>query len=297
MTRYDSRSYRIFYWCNIFFLTVASLACLAPLIHVLAISFSNSMAAGTGRVLFWPIDFTLEAYSYALSKKEFIQSFLVSVNRAVLATTVQMALTILFAFPLSKEKAEFPHRNLYAIFIFITMVFSGGLIPWYLTIKATNLIDTIWAFVLPGALPVFHVIILLNFFRQLPKELGESAYIDGASDWKTLWRIYVPLSRPALATLVLFCVVFHWNSWFDGLILMNLPKNYPLQTFLQTLIVKSENALYYNLTTEELKKLAAVSDRTNKAAQIFIGALPILCVYPFLQKHFVKGLVLGSVKG
>jgi putative aldouronate transport system permease protein len=297
MSLNETRGYKVFYYFNLAFLLLTAFLCLAPLIHILAISLSDSVAAATGQVAFLPVGFTFSSYEYALEKKEFLRSFFIAIERAVLAVVISMTLTILCAYPLSKNKNEFPHRNLYAWFLFIPMVFSGGLIPWFMTIKATGLIDKIWALVIPSAVPVFHVIILQNFFRQLPKEIAESAFIDGASEWQILWKIYLPLSKPVLATLTLFVIVWHWNSWFDGMILLNNTANYPLQTFLQTVIVKNDNSLSYILTTEELKKMAEVSDRTNKAAQIFIGAIPVLCLYPFLQRYFVTGLTLGSVKG
>ncbi len=288
---------RVFTVLNYLLLTVSAILCIFPIIHVLALSFSSSSAATAGLVKLLPIEFNLKSYEYALGKSEFIASFVVSIKRVVLGASLNMLLTILAAYPLSKERHEFPMRNFYAWFFFITIIFSGGLIPWYMVIKETGLLNSIWALVLPGAIPVFNVIILLNFFRQLPKEIGESAYVDGASYWTVLFRIYLPLSTPALATLVLFVTVGHWNSWFDGLILMNSPTNYPLQSYLQTVVVTRDTTVLAHASQAELEILKTISDRTTKAAQIFIAAFPILCVYPFLQKYFVKGIVLGSVKG
>jgi putative aldouronate transport system permease protein len=170
---------------------------------------------------------------------------------------------------------------------------SSGLIPWYIAIKNIGLIDSIWALVLPGAVNVFNVVLLLNFFRNLPKELEEAAFIDGAGHWRSLWNIYVPLSAPSLATLTLFTVVWHWNAWFDGLILMNSPDHYPLQSYLRTVVIDMDSMFR---STQDLTDLAEISDRTSKAAQIFLGTLPILLVYPFLQRYFIKGITLGSVK-
>ena len=195
---------------------------------------------------------------------------------------------------MSKEKNSFGSRDVYVWFFIITMLFSGGLIPWYMTIKYLGLLDSIWALILPGAVQIFSIIILMNFFRQLPKEIEEAAFIDGASHWINLWKIYVPLSTPALATLTLFSVVGHWNSWFDGIILMNSQKNYPLQSYLQTVVIEANLRL---TTSTDLKTLALVDNKTSRSAQIFLATLPILCVYPFLQKYFMKGMVLGSVKG
>ena len=295
--RQVSRGERIFKVFNYTFLSLAALACVLPIIHVLALSFSSSTAATAGFVKLWPVQFNLKSYEYALGKKEFLLAFLVSIERVLLGFTINMALTILAAYPLSKEVRDFRGRSVYAWFFFITMLFSGGLIPWYIVIKELGLINRIWSLILPGAVPVFNIVILLNFFRQLPKEIGESAFVDGASHWQVMWRIFVPLSTPALATLTLFIVVGHWNSWFDGLILMNRPERYPLQTYLRTVVVSRDLTTLAHATKAELEVLQTISDRTTKAAQIFIAAFPILCVYPFLQKYFVKGIVLGSVKG
>jgi putative aldouronate transport system permease protein len=152
-------------------------------------------------------------------------------------------------------------------------LFSGGLIPWYITIKQLGLLDSIWALVLPGAVPVFSVVLLLNFFRGVPKELEEAAIMDGAGQLMTLWRLFVPISKPALATLALFSMVDHWNSWFDGLILMNHPAHYPLHSYIQRVVVQGD---YGAMTREDLMNLAQISDRTLKASQIFLGTLPII---------------------
>lgn len=288
---------RLFDIFNYSLLSVATALCIFPILHVLAVSFSSSTAAASGEVTLWPIDFNLTSYKYALEKPQFLNSFTVTLQRVGLGLVVNMLLTILAAYPLSKESRELSGRSAYAWYFFVTIIFSGGLIPWYMTVKQLGMIDTLWALVLPGAVPVFHVIILLNFFRQLPKEISESAVMDGAGHWTILLRIYLPLSTPALATLILFTCVSHWNSWFDGLILMGSPDHYPLQTYLQTITVNRDMSLFTTASPEELQALSQISDRTLKSAQIFIAAAPILAIYPFLQKYFMKGIVLGSVKG
>jgi putative aldouronate transport system permease protein len=268
--------------------------CIFPIIHVFSISLSSSTAATAGKVIFWPVDITWESYSYVLKQPEFITSVGVTLKRLVLGVIINMLLTIITAYPLSKERRSFPWRTTYAWIFVVTILFSGGLIPVYMLLKNLGLLNSIWALVLPTALPVFNVLLLLNFFRGLPKELEEAAFMDGAGHWKILWRIFVPLSAPALATVTLFVMVGHWNSWFDGLIYMNSTNKYPLQSYLRTIIISRD------LTSLTLDQAAAeaikISDRTLKAAQIFLGALPILLVYPFLQRYFMKGIVLGSVK-
>ncbi|WP_217594162.1 carbohydrate ABC transporter permease [Cohnella sp. GbtcB17] len=289
-----TRGARWFAVGNYTFLVLLSLLCLFPIIHVLAISLSSSTAASAGRVTAWPVDFTFASYDYILRKPEFLRAFAITLERVALGFAMNMLLTVLCAYPLSKQTYEFRLRTVYAWFFVVTILFSGGLIPWFLTINATGLVDSIWALVVPGAVPVFNVILVLNFFRGLPKEVEESAFIDGAGYWKVLWAIVVPLSMPVLAAVGLFTLVSHWNSWFDALILMNFPKDYPLSTYLQLIVINS-NPLA--LSGQSLTEIVEISQRTTRAAQIFLGALPILLVYPFLQKYFVKGIVLGSVKG
>jgi putative aldouronate transport system permease protein len=172
------------------------------------------------------------------------------------------------------------------------MLFNGGLVPWYIMIQKLSLMNTIWALILPSALNVWNIILMMNFFRGVPRDLEEAALIDGANHFTTLLRIYLPVSLPAIATISLFTMVYHWNSWFDGLVLINDYRKYPLATFLQTIIVQRD----FSKVSIDPSELVNISERTVKAAQIFIAALPILLVYPFLQRFFVKGMVLGAVK-
>lgn len=279
---------------NGFFLLLVGLICLIPMIHILAVSLSSSAVAATGSVSLWPKGFTLAAYEFVAQRAAFWKSIGISLQRVVLGGAINLLLTIMIAYPLSKEKGEFRMRTFYSWSFFITMIFGAGLIPTYMVIIQLGLIDTIWSLVLPTAVPVFSVILMLNFFRMIPKELSEAAFIDGAGHWTTLWKIYVPVSLPSLATILLFSLVTHWNSWFDGLIYMNNPSNYPVQSYIQTIVVQKS---FSTMTPEEAKLMATISDKTLRSAQIFLGALPIICVYPFMQKFLVKGMVVGSVKG
>jgi putative aldouronate transport system permease protein len=289
-----NKKFKWFPVLNTVILVMLALICVIPLVHVAAVSFSSSAAASAGDVSLWPKDFTTSSYSFVAKRPAFWRSMKVSVIRIIMGGGLSILLTITAAYPLSQPKASFRFRSVYAWFFFITMIFNAGLIPWYMVIRQFGLLDSIWALILPGAVPVFSVILLLNFFREVPRELAEAAFIDGAGHWRTLWTIYVPLSKPALATLLLFSLVANWNSWFDGLILMNNPDNYPLQTYIQTIAVQRSFSM---MTREEIQQMAAISDRTLRSAQIFLGSLPIVMVYPFLQKYFVKGIVLGGVKG
>ncbi|MBP1976990.1 carbohydrate ABC transporter permease [Cohnella thailandensis] len=203
-----------------------------------------------------------------------------------------MLLTLLIAFPLSKESV-LKFRTGYVWYFVFTMLFSGGMIPGYLIVKNLGLIDSIWALVLPGAVPIFNVVLMLNFFRGLPKELEEAAFMDGAGYLTSLFRIYAPLSLPVLATTGLFTIVTHWNTWFDGLIFMNSMQHYPLSTYLQTVVV---NMNLGSMSLEQLQQFQVVNQQNAKAAQVFLSIVPIMAIYPFLQKYLVQGMVIGGVK-
>lgn len=294
--RYSAGSF-IFDIFNYVFLGAVAVICILPIIHIFALSLSESWAASGGYVTFWPIDMNTASYKILVEDQRFFTALIVSLKRVGIGVLLQMFLTILTAYPLSKEERNFKGRTIYTWFMFLTIIFSGGLIPTYMTVKSLNLLDSLWALILPSAIPVFNVILLLNFFRQIPRAIEESANIDGGGHWTVLWRIYVPLSPPSLATIALFCAIGHWNSWFDGIIYMNKTVNYPLQTYLQAVVDFSTNIAKLLGGTENLELIRKVSDRTVRSAQIFLGALPIMIVYPFLQRYFIKGIVIGSVKG
>ncbi|PZD95777.1 carbohydrate ABC transporter permease [Paenibacillus sambharensis] len=285
-------SYRIFNTLNTSGLILLAIVCIIPLWHVLAISFSAKSAADANLVGLWPVDFTTEAYKKTINNPVFLGSILVSIKRTIIGTAITLVLAFLAAYPLSKESTVFKARTIYAWIFVFTMVFNGGLVPFYIVIQKLELMNSFWVLVLPGAVNVYLTILMLNFFRGIPKELEEAALIDGAGHFRTLFTIFLPVSLPAIATLALFSMVFHWNSWFDGLLYLHDAKSQPLATFLQTVVIQRD----MSTMSMSPKEMELLSQKTVNAAQIFIGALPILVVYPFLQKYFVKGLVLGSVK-
>ncbi|MBD3920976.1 carbohydrate ABC transporter permease [Paenibacillus sp. PR3] len=290
--KYRSRGYSVFTFSNTIFLALLSLICVLPLIHVLALSFSSRAAATANIVNFWPVGFTTDAYVKTLGNAMFLKSLWIGVERTVLGAVLSMVVVTMAAYSLSKTNYKFKGRQIYIWIFVFTMLFSGGLIPSYILISKLHLIDSIWALVLPPAVSVWNMILMLNFFRTIPEDLEEAAFIDGAGHLRVLWSVYLPVSMPSIATLSLFTMVSHWNSWFDGMIYMSNPDGYPLATYLHSMIV-SDNLSRIGVTLDSVENF---SNRTIKAAQIFIGALPILIVYPFLQKYFVKGIVLGSVK-
>jgi putative aldouronate transport system permease protein len=277
---------------NAVILALVAALCVLPMVHILAVSFSDSVPVSKYEVGLVPKQFTLVAYQSVFEMKAFWKSFGVTLERVVLGVSINMLLTIMLAYPLSKESRVFPGRSAYVWLIVFTMLFNGGLVPTYMVIKNLGLIDTIWALVLPVAVPVFNVILMMNFFRQIPKELEESFHVDGASHWKIMLRLMLPLSLPVIATVTLFSIVFHWNSWFDGLLYMSNSDNYPMQTYLNN-VLSSRNIINVN----QQSALAMVTNRSVMSAQIILASLPILIVYPFLQKYFVHGIVMGSVKG
>jgi putative aldouronate transport system permease protein len=204
-----------------------------------------------------------------------------------------MTLLVLSAYPLSKSTQEFKGRNIFMWIFLFAMLFSGGLIPTFLVVRGLGLMDKIWALILPGALQIWSLFLMMNFFREVPKEMEEAAVIDGANHFQILWNVFLPISLPALATLTLFAAVGHWNAWFDGAIYMTRAENYPLQTFLRTVVVQLDMS---RLGIDPFA-LAQLSNRSLKSAQIFVTILPILVVYPLLQRYFITGLKLGAVKG
>lgn len=278
-------------------LLLVSLTCILPFINLLAVSFSSSSAVSAGKVGFWPVGFTTSAYEYALEGGKFLRSLLISLERVVLGVGLNLFLMVITAYPLSKTRKQLAGRNIYMAFFVITMLIGGGLIPTYLVVVKLGLKDTIWSLILPGALPVYNMVILMNFMRGLPEEMEEAAAIDGANAFQILVRILIPVLKPALATVGLFCIVSHWNDWFSGMIYMSNPDNYPLQTYLQTLLKNFEQVMRTDAGRDIQSLLVQMNARTGRAAQLFLGAIPVMIIYPFLQKYFTKGLVLGSVKG
>ena len=287
---------KVFLAVDVIVILLLCLICMVPLLNLLAYSFSASQPIIENKVFLWPKEFTLKAYQYVLESKEFWSSVSVSVKRVLLGVPLNTLLTILVAYPLSKDERQFKARKYYVAYMLTVMLFNGGLMPTYYIVSKTKLIDTVWALIIPGAVPIFNCIVLMNFFRGIPSELEESAKLDGASQWQILWRIFIPISKPSLATIILFSLINHWNSWFDGLIYSNHTTNYPLQSYLQTLVTSTTEILAQG-DVKAIAKLVDINDTNMKAAQIFISVIPLMLIYPFLQKYFTTGLTIGSVKG
>nr|WP_206704033.1 carbohydrate ABC transporter permease [Paenibacillus polymyxa] len=273
-----------------------ALICLLPLWNIVAISFSSSEAVSANAVGLVPVNFTTAAYTKIIDDAQFWRSFGISVLRVVLTLLLNMILIVLMAYPLSKSKREFRGRNIYMNVMIFAMLFSGGMIPSYLLIKNLNMLNTIWSLVLPGAVPIFSVILVMNFFSAVPKALEEAAFIDGASPLQVLFKVYVPVSIPALATVALFSIVGTWNDFFSGLIYMTQVSNYPLMTYIQSLNVNIAELLQSGTNSAQLSNLTEISNKNLNAAKIVVAVIPLLLIYPLLQKYFVTGIVVGSVK-
>lgn len=294
MVRFKSREDAMMEAVITVLLVITLVVCILPLMNVLALSFSGKEAAIAGRVSFWPVDFTLTSYEYLMQDTRFFRAFGVSVVRVLLGGAINVLMCLTMGYALSQEREEFPARNRYMWLLIFTMLFNGGLVPWYFSIKYTGIMNTIWALVVPGAVPVFNVILLMNFFRNLPRPVRESAQLDGAGEFQMLVRIYIPLALPAIATVTLFSVVGHWNNFFDGMLLIDKADNVPLQTYIQSLTVKTSELSTLGLTAEQM--MLRMSQRTFNAAKIVVSTVPILMIYPFMQRYFITGITLGSVK-
>lgn len=290
---YNSFGDKVFQAINYIILTVVTLTCLLPMLHVLALSLSDSVSATANKVLFIPKGFNLAAYQTMFSNPIFLNSFFVSVFRTVVGTAINLFVTILAAYPLSKENNELRGRKWISLFFITPMMISGGLIPTYLLVNKLGMIDSIWSLIIPGCLPIGNVVLMMNFFRGINKSILEAAYIDGANEFSILTRVVLPLPTASIATITLFQMVAHWNDWFGATIYINDNRKWPLQTLLRQMLKSIDISTFGADTISQLRLL---SDRSFRGAMIIFATIPILCVYPFMQKHFVAGITIGSVK-
>ena len=288
-----SRGEKIFGVFNAILMTLLALMCLLPLIHVLAVSLSDSASASANKVKFWPMGLNTAAYDMVFSNAVFLNSFGISVLRTAAGTAINLLMVILAAYPLSKDETELKGRNVIIWFFTIPMLISGGMIPSFLLVKNLGMMDSLWALILPGCVPTFYVIMMMNFIRGISKSISEAAAIDGAGEWTILIRIILPLSMASIATITLFSMVNHWNEWFGGMIYMNSMNKWPLQTLLRQMLKSVDMSMF---TSTDRMKIKQLSSRSFQSAQIIFATVPILLVYPFLQRYFITGLTIGAVK-
>jgi putative aldouronate transport system permease protein len=285
-----SRGEKIFSIFNYTFLAVLALLTVYPFVYVLSASISSGDAVISGRVLLLPKEITLEAYRQVLAEKGIWRAYLNTIFYTAIGTAVNLLMTILGAYPLSKKRLK--GRSFFSFFIAFTMWFNGGMIPFYLNIRDLNLIDKRIAIIIAFAITTFNVILLRTYFQSVPDSLEEAANIDGANDIHVLTKIYLPLSKPALATIGLFYAVDRWNGYFWSMILLTSENKIPLQVFLRKLIVQMN-------VTEQMGNVdtTVFTRETFIYATIVVSIIPIIIAYPYIQKFFVKGVMIGSVKG
>ncbi len=287
---------KVFDFVNYLFLSIFGFICLYPMVYILAVSLSGSMAVLNRKVFLWPVDFNLEAYKTCFESESLARAYANTILYTTSGTAMNLIAVTLMAYPLSKRRLH--GRRYISFFFYFTNLFNGGLIPTFLVVKRLNFIDTIWALIIPGCISVFYGIILRTNFEGIPVDLEEAAKIDGMGNWKILFKIYIPLSIPIYATLVLFFAIGHWNSFFQPLIYMNSSSKYPLQVILRNIVIAntmndlSTSAVGTNAFTD-----MRVIGETLKSATIIIVVAPIILIYPFVQKYFVKGIMIGAVKG
>lgn len=278
---------------NVVLLTLFSITTILPFIYILSASFTTSEELTRKGVVLFPTVFSLDAYQYIFSTETLFRSLSFTVYLTVFGTLMNLFFTCLMAYPLARSTL-FGRKAIMMMIVF-TMLFSGGMIPTFLVVKEFHMLDTIWALIIPGLISAFNLVILKNFFQQLPDGLEESAQIDGCSDIGILFRIILPLSMPAIATFSLFYAVGHWNSYFSALLYMNDSTKWPTQVLLRQIVIMAQGGIGDEATMDSNFVLPPV--QTIKMAVIVVATVPILLVYPFLQKHFAKGVLLGSVKG
>ena len=267
-----------------------------PLWFIIIASFSNPNEVWNGNVVLWPIGFNLDAYKEALKYENIWIGYKNTIIYTVIGTLINIIMTICAAYPLSRK--DFMPRNVLMMMFMVTMFFSGGLIPTYMVVNSLHLSNTIWAMMIPNAVTIFNVIITRTYFvNSIPMSLQEAAELDGANTFQYLIKVVLPLSKPILAVIVLYYGVAHWNDFFSALIYLKDKELLPLQSFLRDLLINSQvdtNMAGLDLAEVEAKRQLA---ETLKYSIIIISTVPILCIYPFIQKYFVKGIMIGAIKG
>ncbi|OPA74265.1 ABC transporter permease [Paenibacillus selenitireducens] len=292
MNRRMSKGYQVFNILNLFFLSLLGLIMFLPFLNVIAQSFSSSEAITSGKVSFWPVDFTWINYSYVFSDVSIWRAFGVSVFITVVGTLINLIATATLAYPVSRQ--EYIGRRMIVLLVLVTMIFSAPLIPNFLLMKNLHLMNTPWAMILPGAISAFNFFVMHSFFKQLPLEVIDSARIDGCGELRMMSSMVAPLSKPVMASLGIFYAVGHWNAYMSALYYIDQPKWWPLQVKLKKMFETDDISI--DPGASQFSDLAHTSPEGIKMATIIIATLPIIMIYPFLQKHFVKGLTLGAVK-
>ena len=288
MIKDKSVSSKVFDFFLYFMCAVVLITVLAPVLNIFAVSFSSYDAFARGDVGLLPVEFSTKAYETIIRDGKVLQGLKYSVIYTGLGTLVNILLTVITAYPMSRK--EMPFRNAISIYFAFTMFFGGGMIPTFLLVQKLGLYNTIWAMVIPNAMQVYNMIIMRTFFQSIPFELTEAARLDGANDFKILWDVILPLSKASIATIALFYAVMHWNSWFQASIYFSSSDMAPLQLVLRNMVINAE-------TLVKSGEASNIGSTSINYATLFISMLPMMALYPFVQKYFVKGVMVGSVKG
>jgi putative aldouronate transport system permease protein len=277
------------------FLGIFALVCFFPFYQTVILSFSTMAAVGTQRIFLYPVSIDFGAYQYLINEGKMLRGMGVTAIVTVLGTLIALTVTTAGAYGLTKK--AMPGRNFIFSAILLTMFFEGGLVPYFLTIQALRLPNTIWVMILPSAVSAFNLVLMRNYLNALPGELEESAKIDGANEIVILWKIIIPISAPIMATIALFYAVEYWNEWWNAMLFINNTKMYPLMLVLREAIMSVATLLNDPTAAQFAESSRVFYSDSVKAAIIVISAVPILLVYPFLQKYFAKGIMIGSIKG
>ncbi|MFI7061393.1 carbohydrate ABC transporter permease [Kribbella sp. NPDC050124] len=290
----ESRTDRMFMFCVYLLLTVFFAVVVLPLLYIVASSFSSPEAVSSGRVLFWPVEFSLRGYRAVFENPQVVQGYLNSLFYTVVGTVVSVVMTIAIAYPMSRRTLV--GRNVVMSLILFTMLFTGGLIPTYLVVQQVGLLDTRWALIVPQAIGVWQVIIARTYFRTvIPDELAEAAQLDGCGDLRFLWSVVIPLAKPMIAVVALMYAIMQWNSYFDALIYLKNPDLFPLQLVLRNILILntySGGAIDASVVLQR-QQLADLL----KYSLIVVASVPVLLIYPFVARYFTKGIMIGAVKG
>jgi putative aldouronate transport system permease protein len=277
---------------NVLLLGIIALMMLLPFLYIFAVSFSSYHEFMSSDLLLWPKEWVLDAYRYIFDSRSFVRSLGVTAYVTIMGTLVNLIFTSAMAYGLTRKLIG---QSFILFLVLFTVLFSAGMIPTYLIVKETMLLDSLWALIIPAAIAPFNLIVMRQFFLSIPEELNEAAMIDGANELQTFLRIILPLSKPAMATFCLFYAVGHWNNYFAGILYLNDPTKWPIQVILRQIVVLNDPM--NSLGAAELMSENPPPPETIQMAAILVATMPILIVYPFLQKHFAKGVMIGSIKG
>ncbi|WP_135553423.1 carbohydrate ABC transporter permease [Paenibacillus cymbidii] len=279
---------------NIILLAVVALVMFFPFYYIVVVSFATYEDYLSVDLLLWPKEWVLDAYEYIFESKEFIRSVGVTIFVTVAGTLVNLAMTASMAYALTRRLAG---QNFFMFLVLFTFMFSPGIIPTYLIVKATGLLDTYWALIVPTAINAFNLIVMREFFTSIPEELNDAAVIDGANELQSFLRVIIPLAKPALAAFGLFYAVYHWNTYFTAILYLNDSTKWTVQVILRQIVLLNEATNSLSAARDAARAGSEPPEETIGMAAILLATAPILLVYPFLQRHFAKGVMLGSVKG